>query len=175
MTENTNLAMPEDNNKNNDIDKKDDNNSLEQVLKTFMIQSTKNDEAFKDQIVKINNQVSDLSEGQNSMREEFRSFKEEYVDNLKLEEWQMDTIKEFIYNLVTNSISEKSYNNDSLRNIAYKMAYGKLKKYGYAPSGRTKRKNYETISKAMNSGTIKLSETEVIDRHRYNEWKKNQQ
>ena len=174
MTENTTLAMPEDNNKNNDINKKDDNSSLEQVLKAFMIQSTKNDEAFKNEIVKLNNQVADLSSDQNSMREDFRSFKEEYVDNLKLEDWQMETIKDFIYNLVTNSISEKSYNDDSLRSIAYKMAYGKLKKYGYAPSGRTKRKNYETISKAMDSGTIKLSEKDVIDRHEYNKWKKAQ-
>ena len=47
MTKNTNLPMPEDNNKNNEIDKKEDNSSLEQVLKTFMMQSTKNDEALK--------------------------------------------------------------------------------------------------------------------------------
>ncbi len=174
MTKNTNLPMPEDNNKNNEIDKKEDNSSLEQVLKTFMIQSTKNDEAFKNEIVKLNNQVADLSSDQNSMKEDFRSFKEKYVDNLKLEEWQMDTIKDFTRDLVKNSISEKSYNDDSLRSIAYGMAYGKLKKYGYAPGGRTKQKNYDTISKAMDSGTIKLSEKDVIDRHEYNKWKKAQ-
>lgn len=95
-----------------------------------------------------------------------------FIENQRLEEWQMDTIKDFTYTLVKNSISKKSYANDSLRSIAYRMAYGKLKKYGYAPSGRTKQKNYETLSNAMSSGTITLSEKEVLERYDYNQWKK---
>lgn len=97
-----------------------------------------------------------------------------FIENQRLEEWQMDTIKDFTQDLVKNSISEKSYNDDSLRSIAYRMAYGKLKKYGYAPSGRTKQKNYEKIANAIKSGTITLSEKDVIDRHEYNKWKKAQ-
>ena len=113
MTKNTTLAMPEDNNKKNDIDKKDDKNSLEQVLKAFMIQSTKNDEVFKDQIVKINNQVADLSNDQNLLKEDFRGFKEGYIENLRLEPWQKKVIKKHVRDSVRDTINKKYKKNRS--------------------------------------------------------------
>lgn len=165
MTKNTNLAMPEDNNKNNDIDKKDDNSSLEQVLKAFMIQSTKNDEVFKNQIVKINNQVSDLSSDQNSMKEDFRSFKEEYVENLRLEPWQKKVIKKHVKDSVRDTINKKYKKNRSIMQIAYSQAYRNLQTFGFNTLDDTKQKFYEDIINAINSGQATITEKQVLDRY----------
>lgn len=165
MTKNTNLAMPEDNNKNNDIDKKDDNSSLEQVLKAFMIQSTKNDEVFKNQIVKINNQVSDLSSDQNSMKEDFRSFKEEYVENLRLEPWQKKVIKQHVKDSVRNTMNKKYKKNRSIMQIAYSQAYRNLQTFGFNTLDDTKQKFYEDIINAINSGQVTITEKQVLDRY----------
>ena len=165
MTKNTNLAMPEDNNKNDDIDKKDDNSSLEQVLKAFMIQSTKNDEVFKNQIVKINNQVSDLSSDQNSMKEDFRSFKEEYVENLRLEPWQKKVIKQHVKDSVRNTMNKKYKKNRSIMQIAYSQAYRNLQTFGFNTLDDTKQKFYEDIINAINSGQVTITEKQVLDRY----------
>lgn len=165
MTKNTNLAMPEDNNKNNDIDRKDDNSSLEQVLKAFMIQSTKNDEVFKNQIVKINNQVSDLSSDQNSMKEDFRSFKEEYVENLRLEPWQKKVIKQHVKDSVRNTMNKKYKKNRSIMQIAYSQAYRNLQTFGFNTLDDTKQKFYEDIINAINSGQVTITEKQVLDRY----------
>lgn len=165
MTENTNLAMPEDNNKNNEIDKKEDNSSLEQVLKAFMIQSTKNDEVFKNQIVKINNQVSDLSSDQNSMKEDFRSFKEEYVENLRLEPWQKKVIKQHVKDSVRNTMNKKYKKNRSIMQIAYSQAYRNLQTFGFNTLDDTKQKFYEDIINAINSGQVTITEKQVLDRY----------
>lgn len=165
MSKNTNLVMPEDNNKKNDIDKKDDNNSLEQVLKTFMIQSTKNDEVFKDQIVKINNQVADLSHDQNSLKEDFRGFKEEYIENLRLEPWQKKVIKKHVRDSVRDTINKKYRKNRSVMAIAYSQAYRNLQTFGFNTLDDTKQKFYEDIINAINSGQATITEKQVLDRY----------
>ncbi len=167
------LRLPEEkDDKNNGIDKKDDNDSLEQILKNFMIQSTKNDEAFKNQIVKINNQVSDLSEDQNSLREDFRSFKEEYVENQRLEPWQKNVIKKHIQKTVKGALAPHNYQSPSIRSLAYIQAYGQLRQFGYYTMNDTKQRFYKDIINAINSGQATITEQEVLERYDYNQWKK---
>lgn len=165
MTKNTTLAMPEDNNKKNDIDKKDDKNSLEQVLKALLIQSTKNDEVFKDQIVKINNQVADLSNDQNLLKEDFRGFKEGYIENLRLEPWQKKVIKKHVRDSVRDTINKKYKKNRSIMQIAYSQAYRNLQTFGFNSLDDTKQKFYEDIINAINSGQVTITEKQVLDRY----------
>lgn len=165
MTKNTNLAMPEDNNKNNEIDKKEDNSSLEQVLKTFMIQSTKNEEIFKNQMVELHNQMADLNNDQNSLREDFRELKEGVIDNLRLEPWQKKIIREHVKDSVRETMGEQYKKNRSVMKIAYSQAYRNLQTFGYNSMDDTKQKFWEDIINAINSGKVTITEKQVLDRY----------
>ena len=164
---NIKTTMPEDENKD---ENKNENlpEATNELLKVLIDEMRENNQIQSRDMGKVKDELQKANKRIDKIETKF-------IENQRLEEWQMDTIKDFVYNLVTNSISKDSYNDSSLRNIAYRMAYGKLKKYGYAPSGRTKQKNYESISGAIKSGAISLSESEVIERFKYNEWKKTQQ
>lgn len=86
-----------------------------------------------------------------------------YVKNkLPLESWQQKIIKSKANESVRSCLGNL-YGNGSMRNIAYRMFYNKLRPFGYLTLDRTERQFFEGIQQAML--TLSISKDNVIARY----------
>ena len=156
MTKNTTLAMPEDNNKNNDIDKQEDNNTPEAKSDMNFLQTV---EAMNKALGMTNNLLTDMRGEFVEFRQEQADFRQgqkeltQRVDNLELSYEityaQEDNITYNVRKLAKKLVGYPSY----IYGVTCSDIYRFLRRnYNLASAvGKTEKRYYEGIIKGLNS------------------------